>query len=175
VPVHQHLGERLGADRPELHRPVGEPLGRPPERRVLERARLDPAAHDGGLVGLHDLVEDMAGPEGPARRPSPVHVAGDPGEPLDRVVEPRPPADREVEARVAVGDDVEAGAHLLADQAAHRVEILLAENAVTQRVLEGALMQPRGEPGGARVGARDRGGEDEVARRVQHGCGDRRG
>ena len=69
VPVHEHLGEDLGADRAELHRPVGEPLGRPPERGVLERAGLDPLAHDGRLVGLHDLVEDVAGPEGPARRP----------------------------------------------------------------------------------------------------------
>jgi beta-glucosidase len=49
------------------------------------------------------------------------------------------------------------------------ITVLLAEDAVPERLLERASMEPLGEPGGPRVGAGDRRGEHEVPRRVQHG------
>src|SRR5262249_4084463 len=56
----------------------------------------------------------------------------------------------------------------LADQAVHGVQVLLAEDAVAERLLERPAPQPLGEPGRPRVGAGDRRGQHEVARRVQH-------
>src|SRR5574341_345571 len=84
----------------------------------------------------------MAGRQaGPPRGPGAILVARDPAQPLDRVVEPRLAADGEVEARVAVGDDVEPGPRLLGDEAAHRVEVLLAERVLAERLLEGPAAQ----------------------------------
>src|SRR5206468_4837696 len=99
-------------------------------------------ASDGRLIGLHHLVEDLARTDRlPAGARHAVHVARDAEEPLDRVEEPGLAAHREVEPRVAVGDDVEAGLLLLPDDAAHGVQVLLAEARVAERLLEGPTPQ----------------------------------
>ena len=170
VLVHEHLHQGLGADGAELHRPVGEALRGLVQRGVLEIAGGELFPHDGRLIRLHHLVEDAARTQHlPVARGGGVGVAGDAAQPLDRVVEPRLAAHGEVEARVAVGEDVEPRALLLRQEAGHRVEILLAKAGMTQRVLEGAAVQLLGEPGGARIGAGDGGGQDLVAGRIEHG------
>ncbi|PYQ00951.1 MAG: hypothetical protein DMF83_26865 [Acidobacteria bacterium] len=122
------------------------------------------------MVRLHHLAQDVA-----RRQPAPaagrraVHVAGDAAQPLDDVEEPRLAADGEVEARVAVGDDVEPRHLLLADETRHRVEVLLAEARVTERVLEAAPAQFLDEPLRPRIGAGDRRRQHEVAGGAQHG------
>ena len=96
-------------------------------------------------------------------------MARDAEEPLDRVEEPGLAAHREVEPRVAVGDDVEAGLLLLPDDAAHGVQVLLAEARVAERFLEGPPPQHLGEPRRPRPGAGDGRRQREIARRVEHG------
>jgi hypothetical protein len=131
--------------------------------------------YHGRLEGLHHLAQDVAGRQPPpAARRRAVDVAGDAAQPLDHVEEPRLAADGEVEARVAVGDDVQAGHLLLAHEAGHRVEVLLAEARIPERVLEAPPSQLLGEPLGPRVGAGDGRRQDEITRGVQHGpewCG----
>ncbi len=170
VAVHQHLGQGLRGDGPELHRSRGEPLRGLEERRVLQRPAAERLAHHRGLVGLHHLVEDVPGAQ---RAPAPagrtVLRPRDAAQALDHVVEPRLAAHREIEARVAVGDQVEASQLLLAHQARHRVQVLLTEARIAQCVLEGPTAQLLGEPVRARVGAGDGGGQDQVAGGVEHG------
>src|SRR5258707_11592782 len=103
VLVPQHAGEARRADRPELHRPVGETLRHLPERGVFERAAGQFVGDDTRLIGLLHLPQDLAGPEAMALHPAArgVAVAGDAAEPLDRVEEPGFAADREIEAAVA--------------------------------------------------------------------------
>src|SRR5262249_33972676 len=134
------------------------------------RTGRDPLAQDRRLPRLLHFVEDVAGPErAPAARRGAIDVAGDATQPLERIEEPRAAADGEIEARVAVADDVEPGPLLLAHQTRRRVEVLLAERRVAQRVLEAAAAQSFGEPGGTRIGAGDRRRQNEITRGIEHG------
>src|SRR5262249_58145560 len=105
----------------------------------------------------------------PAAGGGAIDVAGDAAQPLERIEEPRAAAHGEIEARVAVADDVETGALLLAYQTRRRVEVLLAERRVAQRILEAAAAQSFGEPGGTRIGAGDRRRQNEITRGIEHG------
>ena len=167
--VDEHLDERLSGDGPELHGPRGEALGGLEEGRVLQPAARDRLADHRRLIGLHHLIENVTGPErAPAAARRTVDVAGDAAQTLDHVEEPRLAAHGEIEARVAVGDDVEPRHLLLSNQTRHRVQVLFAEARVPEGVLEAAAAQLLGEPVGARIRARDRGGQNRVSRRVQH-------
>src|SRR5262249_19832590 len=118
--------------------------------RVVERSAAQPLARDDGLPRLHHLVEDASRLDGaPEVGRDAVDVPGDAEQALERIEEPRLAAHRQVEARVAVGHDGEAGLRLLPDDAADRVEILLAEARIAEGVLERAAVQHLGEPRGS--------------------------
>ena len=70
----------------------------------------------------------------------------DAAQPLDRVEKPRFAADDEVKAAVAVGNDIETGGLLRIDDRRDRVEILLAEQRVTECGLERTAVEAPVEP-----------------------------
>ena len=170
VLVPQHAGEGGRADGAELDGLVGETLGHLPERGVLERSSGEPALDHAGLIGLLDFPEDLAGakavPLHPASRR--VAVALDATQTLDGIEEPRLAPHGEIEPGVAVGHDVKARGLLGIDHGGDRIEILLAKDRIAEGGLERSAAQALVEPEGARIRARDGGGQHEVLRHSQH-------
>src|SRR5262245_25034109 len=82
---------------------------------------------------------------------------------LDRIEEPGLAAHGEIEATITVRHDVEPCCLLFGDDAGDRVKVLLAEQRIAERRLEGAARQAAVKPNGARVGTCNGGGQDCVA------------
>src|SRR6185437_8707225 len=97
-----------------------------------------------------------------------VAMAFDAGDALDGIEEPRLAADGEIESAVAVGDDVEARGFLRVDDRRYRIEILFAEQRLTQRRLERSAIQAEIEPQRPRIRTGDRGGKHHVLRHGEH-------
>src|SRR5215467_12239641 len=89
---------------------------------------------------------------------------------LNRVEEPGLAAHGEVEATVTVRHDVEACSLLFSNDASDRVKVLLAEQGIAERRLEGSACQAAIKPNGSRVRTCDGGGQNHVARDSEHGC-----
>jgi hypothetical protein len=140
VLVPQHPDQDLRAAGPELHRLVGHALRGLPHGRILERPACHRARHDGRLVGLLDLPQNVPGANGEVARPSGRQVSPplDAAQPLEWVEDPGLAPDGEVEAGIAIGQDVEPGHRLLREDAGDGVEVLLAEERVAHGDLERA-------------------------------------
>src|SRR6516165_8935141 len=171
VLVPQHRREGGSADGTEFHRAVRHAPRDLPQRGIFQRTAREPLAHYARLIGLLHLPQYLAGAQTVTRHPAPrsVAVIADPTEAFDWIKEPGLAPHREIEAAVAVRHDVEPGCFLFGDDAGHRVKILLAEQGIPERGFERSSGQAAVKPKRPRVGARDGGGKDHVARDSEYG------